>query len=90
MCSVVIKTLKNGILIPIVTYKELHFNGDFKYISFIKLSLRKKCPILENRGKHPLEVIESQMTPSDLAYQRTLLYKFQAPIYKMWNFVFFA
>ena len=36
--SIVTETLKNGILIPIVTSKELHFNADFKYISFIKIS----------------------------------------------------
>ena len=64
--SIVTETLKNGILIPIVTSKEPHFNADFKYISFIKISythqkLRawKICLILENRGKHPLKVIES-------------------------------
>ena len=28
--SIVTKTLKNGILIPIATSKELHFNADFK------------------------------------------------------------
>ena len=37
--SIETKTLKNGILIPIATSKESHFNADFKYISFIKLSL---------------------------------------------------
>ena len=37
--SIVTKTLKNGILIPIPASKELHFNADFKYISFIKFSL---------------------------------------------------
>ena len=37
--SIVTKTLKNGILIPIATSKESHFNADFKYISFIKFSL---------------------------------------------------
>ena len=36
--SIVTETLKNGILIPIVTSKELHFNADFKYISFINIS----------------------------------------------------
>ena len=36
--SIVTKTLKNGILIPIATSKELHFNADFKYTSFIKFS----------------------------------------------------
>ena len=37
--SIVSKTLKNGILIPIATSKESNFNADFKYISFIKFSL---------------------------------------------------
>ena len=37
--SIVTKSLKNEILILIVTSKELHFNADFKYISFIKFSL---------------------------------------------------
>ena len=37
--SIVTKTLKNGILIPIPKSKELHFNADFKYICFIKFSL---------------------------------------------------
>jgi len=36
--SLVTETLKNGILIPIVTSKESHFNADFKYLSFIKIS----------------------------------------------------
>ena len=36
--SIVTETLKNGILIPIVTSKELYFYDDFKYISFIKWS----------------------------------------------------
>jgi len=37
--SIVTKTLKNRIFISIATSKELHFNADFKYISFIKFSL---------------------------------------------------
>ena len=37
--SIVTKTLKNGILIPIAISKESHFNAGFKYISFIKFSL---------------------------------------------------
>ena len=37
--SIVTETLKNGILIPIVTSKKLLFNNDFKYTSFIKFSL---------------------------------------------------
>ena len=36
--SIVTKTLKNGILIPIATSKELHFNAEFKHKSFIKFS----------------------------------------------------
>ena len=35
--SIVTETLKNGILILIVTSKEWHFNADFQYISFIKI-----------------------------------------------------
>ena len=62
--SIVTDTLKNGILIPIVTSTESHLNADFKYISFIKFSLTHRKLraweiILENRGKHPLKVIES-------------------------------
>ena len=64
--SMVTKTLKNGILIPIVTSKESYFNADFKYISFNKFSPthlsyepEKICPILKNREKYPLKVIES-------------------------------
>ena len=37
--SIVTKNLKNGILTPIATSKELNFNADFKYIGFIKISL---------------------------------------------------
>ena len=36
--SIVTETLKNGILIPIATSKESHFNADFEYTSFIKMS----------------------------------------------------
>ena len=36
--SIVTETLKNGILIPLVISKELHFNAEFKYLSFIKIS----------------------------------------------------
>ena len=35
--SIVTKTIKNGILIPIATSKESHFNADFKYIIFTVL-----------------------------------------------------
>jgi len=42
--SIVTETLKNGILIPIVTSKE---------------SPEKFCLILENKGKNPLKVIAS-------------------------------
>jgi len=37
--SIVTKTLKNGMLIPIARSKESHFNSGFKYISLIKFSL---------------------------------------------------
>ena len=33
--TIVNKTLRNGILIPIITLKELYFNTDLKYINFI-------------------------------------------------------
>jgi len=36
------ETIKNGILIPIVTSKESHFNADFKYVSFIKFSFTQQ------------------------------------------------
>ena len=36
--SIVTKALKNWILISIATSKELNFNADYKYISFIKFS----------------------------------------------------
>ena len=47
--SIVTKTLKDGVLIAIVTSKELYFNADFKYISFIKIKfthqkLRENLP----------------------------------------------
>ena len=64
--SIVTETLNNGVLIPIVTSKELHFNADFKYIisSSLILPIKSYEPekirlILENREKHPLKVIES-------------------------------
>ena len=46
--SIVTKTLKNGILIPIDTSKESDFYVDFKYISFIKFSLTNKSCEPEN------------------------------------------
>ena len=36
--SIVTKTQKNGILIPIATSKESHFNADFEDTSFFKFS----------------------------------------------------
>ena len=55
-------------LIPIVTSEDPYFNTDFKYISFINLVLpiksyepEKICLVLENRGKHPLKIIESPL-----------------------------
>ena len=47
--SIEIKTLKNGILIPIATSKEFDFIADFKYISLIKFSLtHQKLQAWEN------------------------------------------
>ena len=47
--SIVTETLKNGILISIVTSKESHFNADFKYINFIKISfIHRKLRSWEN------------------------------------------
>ena len=40
--SMVTKALKDRILIPIVKSKELQFNVDFQYISFINFSLTYK------------------------------------------------
>ena len=37
--SIITKTLKKGILIPIVTPKASNFNANLKYVSFIKFSL---------------------------------------------------
>ena len=34
----VTETVKDGILVPLDTSKELDFNADFKYISFSKFS----------------------------------------------------
>ena len=64
--SIVTETLKNGILIPIATSKESYFNVDFKYISFIRF-FHQKLRVWEN-----LRVL-MKITPSDSAYQRTLL-----------------
>ena len=73
--SIVTKTLKNRILIPIATSKELHFNADFKYISFIKFSLtNQKLQAWGNlRFLEKSHRILTKMTPSNSAYQRTLL-----------------
>ena len=47
--SIVTETLKDRILIPIATSKELQFNADFQYISLIKFSLtHQKLQAWEN------------------------------------------
>ena len=47
--SIVTETLKNGILIPVVTLKELHFYASSKYISFIKFNFtHQKLRACEN------------------------------------------
>ena len=93
------ETLKYGILIPIVTSKELHFYADFKYISFIKFNLthqsyepQKICVILGNRGKNSLKVVESQRK-SYRQIQRIRephCRSFKLLSTKMWHFVFFV
>ena len=97
--SIATKTLKNKVLILIVTSKESHFNADFKYISFIKFSVThqmlragENLPYFRKKGETPPKshIILMKITPSDSAYQRILPQRFQAPIYKMLNFVFFA
>ena len=73
---------KNRILIPIVTSKESNFNADFKYISFIKISLTNQklrawehLPYFRKQRKPPPNIhrILTKITSSDSAYQRTLL-----------------
>ena len=61
----VIETLENGFLIPIDTSKELDFNAELKYITFIKFSpTHEKLSAWENlgdfekSGKDLLKVIE--------------------------------
>ena len=64
--SIVNESLKNGILMLKNISKESDFYADFKYIISSNLVFviksyepEKICLILENRGKHPLNVIES-------------------------------
>ena len=94
--SIVTEILKSGILIPIATSKELHFNADFKYISFIQFGLTHKklrawenSPYFRKMGETPPPPkkkknhrILTKITPSHSVYQRTPLKKFQASIYK--------
>ena len=95
---VVTETLKNGILITIVASKELNFYCDFKYISFIKFSLihqklepEKVCLILENRGKHPLKLIEPPRKSHHQIHRIREFYWRGLKLLstKMWNLVFF-
>ena len=85
---------------PIVTKRELNFNADFKYISFIKFRLclpikiyepEKICVIVKIREKHSLKIIESKQTSHhQIQLIRKPNYKsFQLESPKMWNFVFF-
>jgi len=92
-------TLKNGISLPIVTSKESHFNDDFKnkvsqsLVLLIKSYEPEKIYlILENRGKHPLKVIESQRKSHHQIQQIREPYgrSFKLLSTKMWNFVLFA
>ena len=79
--SIVTETLKNGILIPIVTSKESHFN----VVSFI-------CLNLENRGKHPLKVIQSQRKSYDQiqCIRDPYCRSFKCLSTTIWNFAFLA
>jgi hypothetical protein len=63
--SIVTETLKNRILIPTAISKELAYNGDSKYISFISLTLpikgyepEKVCLVFEKREKYPRKSIK--------------------------------
>ena len=60
------ETLKNGILMLKDTSKESNFHADLNIQVSLNLVFviksyepEKVCLILENRGKHPLKVIES-------------------------------
>ena len=91
-CSIVNETLKNGISMLKDKSKESDFYADFKYISFIKFSLRhqklrarENLPYFGKQGETPPKSHHrtlTKITPSHSAYERTLLQKFQAPIYK--------
>ena len=78
----VTETLENGIFILIDTSKESNFNTDFKYISFIKFNLthqklraRENLADFRKKGERPPKSYRplNKITPSDSAYQRTLL-----------------
>ena len=95
----VTETLENKVLIPIDKSKESDFNADFKHISFIKFSLtNQKLRAWENladfrkKGERPPKRYKTLMeiTPSYSAYQKTLLQRFQAPIYKNVEFSIFC
>ena len=97
--SIVTKTLRNWILISIATSKELHFNADFKYIISSSLVLpiksyepEKICLILENRGKHPIKVVEFERKWHHQIQRIREPYcrGFKLLSTKMWNFVFFG
>ena len=97
--SVVTETLKNGILIPIVTSKEFNFMLvlNIQVSSSLVLLIKsykpeKICLILENRRKHPLKIIKSEQK-SQHQIQRIRQPScrcFKLLSTKMWNFVFFA
>ena len=57
-------------------------------LSIKSYETEKHLPYIRKKGETPPKSHRMKTTPSDSAYQRTLLYRFQAPIYKMWNFVF--
>ena len=96
--SIVTKTLKNGILMSIATSNESHFNVDFKYmfhqdqLYLSKVTSLRKFTSFQKIGGTPLKshTILTKITPPDSAYQRTSLWKFQAPIYKNVQFRIFC
>ena len=71
--------------------KEWAYNANSKYINFIKFSITHKrlrawenLPDFWKRGETSptSEIILMKITPSDSAYQKTLLHRFQAHICK--------
>ena len=96
--SIVTETLKNEILIPIVTPIELNSNADFKFINFIKIDYtHQKLEARENLHNfrelrktppksHTILKSHHQIQRIREPYCRS----FRLLSRKMWNLVFFA